>query len=177
MAHPEQDCFVTLVKEISPQYFQNTKVLEIGSADLNGSIRKFFHGCEYIGLDLGPYNGVDIICPGEKYDAPDESFDVVASTECFEHTGSWADIFSNMYRMCKKGGLIFFTCASHGRAEHGTLRTDPQASPFTGHNYYRNLNESDFRELFNINDMFIAHRFEYNPRPRDLYFWGIKKTE
>jgi len=174
MAHYEQDCFVTLVKEIAPNHFQNKKVLEIGSADLNGSIRKFFYGCEYIGLDLGEYAGVDIVCPGEKYDAPDESFDVIASTECFEHTSAWADIFANMYRMCKKGGLIFFTCASHGRQEHGTLRTSPQASPFTLHNYYRNMYESDFRDLFDINNMFVAHRFEYNPRPCDLYFWGIK---
>jgi len=48
-----------------------------------------FSDCDYIGLDVAPGNGVDIVCEGQNYDAPDESFDVVISCEVMEHNPFW----------------------------------------------------------------------------------------
>lgn len=69
------------------------------------------------------------------------------------------------------------TCATDGRAEHGTTRTSPRDSPLTvsnGWEYYKNLNESDFKKNFNIEDMFSVFEFSVNAESKDLYFFGVK---
>lgn len=197
MAHSTQQDFILYVKNKFSNYFINSKVLEVGSLDINGSMRSFFSECDYLGIDVGEGQGVDLVVQGQEYDAPDESYDVCASGECFEHNPYWAETFSNMVRMCKSGGLVLFTCATTGRKEHGTSKTDSGSSPLTvniGWEYYRNLTEQDFRESFeesfdeifseyefhstedydNPTD-FIRHMRTYITPCEDLYFWGIKK--
>ncbi len=197
MAHSTQQDFILYVRDKFPDFFKNKKVLEVGSLDINGSMRSFFSECEYIGIDVGEGNGVDVVCQGQEYDAPDQSFDVCASGECFEHNPYWAETFSNMVRMCKSGGLVFFTCATTGRKEHGTTKSDVESSPLTvgiGWDYYRNLDENDFRDSFEESFDEIFEKYEFhstedydNPTEfiknmrtyiipcEDLYFWGIKK--
>ena len=176
MAHIEQKNFFQRIKNKLPNYFQDRKVLEIGSLDINGTIREFFNECSYLGLDVGPGPGVDIVCEGQNYNAPNESFDIVCSAECFEHNPYWLETFQNMIRLCKDGGLVLFTCATDGRPEHGTTRTSPQDSPLTvgiGWDYYRNLNEDDFTSNLDLNYYFSDYGFEVNTESHDLYFWGI----
>ena len=48
-------------KILHPELFTGTRVLEVGSLDINGSVRPIFTDCEYVGLDLGPGPGVDVI--------------------------------------------------------------------------------------------------------------------
>jgi SAM-dependent methyltransferase len=177
MAHQQQRDFVEKVKSKNPSFFRDKKVLEVGSLNINGTLRDFFQNCDYTGIDVGEGPGVDLVCYGENYDAPDNTYDVVCSGECFEHNPKWLETFENMIRMCKKGGLVFFTCASEGRPEHGTTRTDIESSPFTAEwNYYRNLNEIDFTSKINFDNCFDDYQFEYNPVTCDLYFFGTKKS-
>lgn len=178
MAHPEQREFLVEMTKRFSHYFSNKKVLEVGSLNINGTVRDFFINCEYIGIDIGEGPGVDIVAQGQTYDAPSSSYDTIISCECFEHNPYWEQTFLNMYRMCKSSGLIIMTCATEGRDEHGTARTSPQASPLTvnhGWSYYKNLTEQDFQNIFNLNSMFLGHSFIVDPRNCDLYFWGIKK--
>lgn len=178
MAHESQRSFVALAAEHMPQFFAGRRVLEIGSLDVNGEIRNFFSDCTYIGLDVGPGRGVDIVCEGQKYAAPANSFDHVISCEAMEHNPYWLETFQNMVRLCKPGGLVLMTCATTGRPEHGTSRTAPNASPLTvglAWNYYRNLTKSDFARSCNLASAFSMHRFWSNWRSYDLYFCGIKK--
>ena len=82
-----------------------------------------------------------------------------------------------MIRMTKPGGLIVMTCATTGRAEHGTRKSEPNSSPLTvgiGWDYYKNLTEEDFREEFNFSDIFSSHSFSVNKSSNDLYFFGVK---
>ena len=175
MAHPEQFNFFKKVKNQFPDHFRDVSVVEMGSLNINGTVRVLFENPKnYVGIDLGEGTDVDIVCRGEEYDAPNESFDVAISAECFEHTPQWAETFENMHRLTRKGGLVTFTCASEGRQEHGTSRTQVSDSPFTAlTDYYRNLNEEDFRPLVDKLG-FDAVYFEYYDGTRDLYFWGIK---
>ena len=178
MAHVEQRQFVEKIKNKFPSYFQDKKVLEVGSLDINGSVRDFFDGCHYIGIDVAPGNKVDVVCEGQNYNAPDDSYDIVCSLECFEHNPYWIETFKNMIRLCKNDGLVLFTCATDGRPEHGTTKTSPQDSPLTngiGWDYYRNLNENDFRTEINFSDYFEQYEFEVNENSHDLYFWGTVK--
>lgn len=176
MAHPQQANFVRGLKLKMPTFFYNAKVLEIGSLDINGSIRSMFQNCEYTGIDLGPGPGVDVVCAGEKYFAIPGSYDVTCSTECFEHASTWFEIFLNMIQLTRSHGLVFFTCATTGRGEHGTARTSPSDSPFTSEtNYYRNLTAVDFTNVINLSEYFEHYEFSECFEHHDLYFYGLRK--
>lgn len=176
MAHGEQREFFQKVKASWPWAFKNQWVLEVGSLDINGTVRDFFENCHYVGIDIGPGPGVDAVANGADVDFPTNQFDVSVSAECFEHNPDWVKTFHNMHRMTRRAGLIVFTCASEGRPEHGTSRSDIGSSPLTvdlGWEYYRNLNEADFEDEFPLDLMFYDWQFEYNPVSCDLYFWGL----
>ena len=78
------------------------------------------------------------------------------------------------------------TCASKGRAEHGTKRSDfydtvihkydVNSSPGTNDEYYKNLTKKDFYRNFNISEIFENYFFFYNIHSFDLYFVGQKKN-
>jgi SAM-dependent methyltransferase len=170
MSHQQQLDFIKSVKDQLPEYFKGTRVLEVGSLNINGSVRQFFEPDQYIGCDLGEGAGVDIVCRGHELPYPNESFDVVISCECFEHDRHWEKTFQKMVDLVRKGGLVIFSCATIGRPEHGTTRTSPADAPFTN-DYYRNLREEDFDQF---KSSFDSYKFSQCLRPRDLYFWGLK---
>jgi hypothetical protein len=171
VSHQSQLDFVASVKEKYPHYFKAKRVLEIGSLDINGSVRQFFEDCDYIGVDLGAGKGVDIIAKGEELTYDDGLFDVVISCECLEHNPEWVRTFANMVRMAS--GLVIMTCATTGRPEHGTRRTSPSDAPFCG-DYYRNLTEQDIRDNCDLSK-FAIHQFSTCNAPADLYFYGLCK--
>ena len=186
MAHPSQQVFFQSVKNKYPSFFSDVKVLDIGSLDINGSIKHLFNApYYYTGVDLFEGNNVDVVCPGHLYDSGFQ-FDVVTSAECFEHDFYYARTINNMIRLLKSGGLMIFTCASTDRAEHGTLRTTPSDAPFLQHmnekwaNYYKNLTEDDIRAAVDIDKYFKPNEYMFLEQPcgfggNDLYFYGIKK--
>lgn len=177
MAHQAQRRFVATVARHLGGYFTGCTVLEIGSLDINGSVREYFHKCRYTGIDVAPGRGVDVVCQGQDYDAPADSFDQVISCEAMEHNPHWPATFLNMVRMCKPGGLVLMTCATTGRPEHGTARTSARDSPLTvelGWDYYQNLRPEDFAGLGDFDAIFSQYRFWINRYSYDLYFCGIK---
>src|SRR5437763_626500 len=177
MSHAEQHGFFAAVADVNRSLISGAKVLEIGSYDVNGSVRSLFAAAdEYVGVDLREGPGVDRVGFGHEIDSPDASYDVTLSSECFEHDPCWRETFVNMLRMTRPGGLVAFSCASVGRPEHGTTRTDKTDSPGTqslGLDYYRNLTAADFGE-FPLTSMFSRWRFWYLPTHFDLYFVGAK---
>lgn len=176
MAHKSQMDYIRFLKQLFPSYFQDKRVLEIGSLDISGSIRQFFDQCNYVGLDVAPGKGVDVVCQGQEYDAPDASFDVVVSCEVMEHNPYWAETIRNMVRLCKPDGMVVITCATLGRTEHGTARSNPGSSPLTvaqGWNYYRNLTKHDFEKSGAVEP--LHHRaYAFQWYSNDLYFVGFK---
>lgn len=177
MSHTEQLNFIEQAKQKHTSHFSNAKVLEIGSLDINGSVRQFFTNCEYIGVDLGEGKGVDIVCEGQLFEWESNYFDTVISCECFEHNPYWVDTFKNMINKCRSNGLVLMTCATTGRREHGTSRKGKDDSPLTiqkGWEYYKNLTEIDFKEEIDLS-CFSTYEFSVNDNSHDLYFIGIKK--
>lgn len=173
MAHFMQRRFIQWVRKIRPQYFGDVRVLDIGSQDVNGTNKPIFYKAkEYIGLDLDSGDNVDIVCKAHEYDEPDESFDTIISTECFEHDMYIEETLKNVVRLLKPHGMFVFTCANRKRPEHGTSATSPEASPFTL-DYYRGLDECDFREMMDLENDF--EEVVFRDQEEDLYFYGIKK--
>ena len=87
MSHPKQLQFlknlsILLFKEKKPSDFN---ILEIGSYEVNGSIRNFFGGSKYLGIDLTNGPGVDLVMSGENITELNQKFNVIISSESFEH--------------------------------------------------------------------------------------------
>lgn len=178
MAHPEQKQFCEKVKQMFPQYFQHVDVLDIGSMDINGNNRYLFEGGTYTGIDLGPGPNVDIVCKAHEF-KPGRQYDVVISTECLEHDKYWKETLQNAIDLLKPGGLLLITCATTGRAEHGTVRSGTAwAAPHAQQqfeDYYMNLTEEDIGKNVDFSELRYAW-FETNRRSCDLYFVGIKRV-
>jgi SAM-dependent methyltransferase len=179
MSHPEQLRFFYELGLANERIVDNSRVLEIGSYDVNGSLRSFFtRAGEYVGVDLVSGPGVDLVSYGHDVTGPDGSFDVALSAECFEHDPRWSDTLTNMIRLTRAGGLVAFSCASQGRVEHGTTRTNPRNSPGTQSrklDYYRNLEVRDFLARIDMEALFSLYKFWYIPSSCDLYFAGVRK--
>lgn len=175
MAHKEQSDYIDSLKVKFPLVFNAGRTLEVGSLNINGTVRNAFNSDEYIGVDVGKGAGVDIVVSGHEYNSS-KPFDCCISCECFEHNPFWKETFLNMIRLCKSGGLVVFTCATVGRPEHGTERSTPQDSPLTiakGWTYYLNLTKEDF-SFVDFNAIFVNHEFSVNHQSCDLYFYGVK---
>ncbi len=173
VSHGAQRLFVSLVRRCFPSYFSGRRVLEIGSLDVNGTVRGLFCDCAYTGIDVAPGPGVDVVAEGQDYAGASESFDTVISCEVMEHNPHWAATFDNMIRMTRPGGLVLMTCATTGRPEHGTPAAMPECSPLTlGWDYYGNLTGDDFRrgtQVAQLHGAFFTYRAAH-----DLYYLGFK---
>ncbi len=174
MAHREQIDFCRSVKAKHPKLFKNVTVCDIGSLDINGNNQYLFEKAKYVGIDIFDGPNVDVVCRGHLFN-PGIQFDVVVSTECFEHDEHWQETLQNICNnLLASGGLFLFTCATDGRHEHGTTRTSPQDSPATT-DYYMNINEQHVRSALNLDEIFSVYEFSVNHFTHDLYFYGIKK--
>lgn len=96
------------------------RVLEIGSYDVNGSVRGLFPRAEYVGLDIRGGPGVDRVWDGETL-PPDLTcaFDCVVSTETLEHAANPEAVVQAMIQALVPSGDLIVTAASPERTPHG----------------------------------------------------------
>lgn len=98
-----------------------SRVLDIGSLDINGGLRPLFRDVDhYHGIDLVDGPGVDEVADAATW-RPPATYDIVVSAEVLEHAPSWADILGTMWSAVGAGGLLLMTCATEGRAPHSAV--------------------------------------------------------
>jgi SAM-dependent methyltransferase len=107
--------------EIGREFFnlyikQSDRILEIGSQNVNGTLRDFDSRCsEYVGVDLCPGPGVDIVLTDPyKFPFKKSHFDAVISSSCFEHDQMFWLTFLEMVRVLKPKGYIYINAPSNG---------------------------------------------------------------
>lgn len=171
MSHRQQLDFLHCVRS---QLLLNEpmRVLEIGSHDVNGSIRNILDANIYIGVDLSPGKGVDFIAGGHEVNLKNYFFNICVSSECFEHNPFWVQTLRNMIDHLPNGGVLMVTAATHGRPEHGTMRTDPSSSPGTssvGWNYYKNIGIGELEEVLLKHPMVIDYFLTVQKFTCDIY--------
>lgn len=91
-------------------------VVEIGSRDVNGSIREVCPSeYSYIGLDFAEGEGVDLVID-DPYKLPleDASADIVVSSSCFEHSEFFWLTFLEALRILKDDGVFYLNAPSNG---------------------------------------------------------------
>ena len=106
------DCYGEVISENAP----NARIVEIGSQDVNGSLRSCCpKGFEYIGVDFVEGRGVDLILE-DPYKLPfeAESVDLVLSSSCFEHSEMFWVMYLEILRILKPGGLFYLNAPSNG---------------------------------------------------------------
>ena len=97
------------------------EVLDLGGRNVNGSPRHLFpNATTYRCLDIAPGAGVDIVADAGTW-RPDQQYDVVLSTECFEHSENWRDIVRTAFEALRPGGRFIATMAGPGRQLHSGI--------------------------------------------------------
>jgi SAM-dependent methyltransferase len=94
-----------------------SKALDVGGQDVNGSLRQAYqiNRMSYTCLDIEAHSSVDVVMkPGDAFPFPDESFDLIISTSCFEHDPCFWMTFREMCRVIKKDGYIYVNAPSNG---------------------------------------------------------------
>jgi SAM-dependent methyltransferase len=148
--------------------FDYLTVIEIGSRNINGSVRCHFPGADWIGLDLHPGPCVDVVCDAMLY-KPSEQVDRVVCCEVFEHTSHWREIIASVFGWLKPGGIFLITCAGTGRSPHsaidgGALRPDEHYENIGQHEVEAALRAAGFGKI-------TTRR---NERWKDTYAVAIK---
>lgn len=92
------------------------KILEVGSMDVNGSLRQFApEDSEYLGVDLEAGEGVDMIVEaGKPFPFADACFDFILASSVFEHDPAFWATFLDLARLLKVGGHLYINAPSNG---------------------------------------------------------------
>ena len=146
----------------------NLKVLEIGSLDINGSIRNFIEpfSKKYVGLDIQEGPGVNIVHDAAKFTKPN-FFDVVVCAEVFEHTPEWQTIIKKSYKNLVEGGIFIATMAGEGRYPHSAIDT----GAIREWEHYANIGEWQLKQtLTNIGFKDVS----VNVNGNDIRCYGVK---
>ena len=103
--------FLQSIKDKNSDLFRSSRVLEVGSRDVNGSLRSYFSDCDYLGVDIEPGPGVDIV--GHLCDVTnliEDSYDVILCTNVSEHDPRWRQTLLNCVDRVSPGGMMILVC-------------------------------------------------------------------
>jgi hypothetical protein len=138
------------------------RVLEIGSRDINGSIRQLFAGARwYCGIDCAPGAGVDCVADGASF-RTEEAPDTVVCCEVLEHAEQGEAIVRNAFEQLQSGGVAIFTMATEGRAPHSAVH----GGALQPGEYYRNVGRD---ALLGWCRDFASVEIAHYPERGDLY--------
>ena len=129
--HPEAASFVALTAHRLGPF---DSVLELGGRSVNGSVRQFFPGAEYVSVDIAPGPGVDVVADATTY-RPDQRFDAVICCEVLEHAEDADGFIATAWGSLKPGGLLIFTAACPPRPAHSAV----DGGPLRPGEHYRNV--------------------------------------
>lgn len=95
------------------------KLLEVGSLDVNGTVRVVVDVT--VGIDMRPGKCVDLVCDIKDIHQhyPSGYFDACISANTLEHVEDWKAFILNTWGMVKDGGWLLMTMASVAKKYHG----------------------------------------------------------
>jgi SAM-dependent methyltransferase len=105
------------VRRAHPDAFHRRRVLEVGSGNVNGSVRHFFTECDYTGVDWRAAPDVDVICLAHDM-AFEQPFDVIISASMLEHDPYWRASLDRMVDLLKPDGILMLSWGAAHNPEH-----------------------------------------------------------
>lgn len=108
---------------LTPDLVQGKRVLEVGSMDVNGSLRPHIESLDpsyYVGIDIAIGVGVDrVLNARDILDAyGSKRWDLVVSTEMLEHCPEWDEAVYQMKESLDDGGWLLITTVGPGFPNH-----------------------------------------------------------
>lgn len=142
--------------------------LDVGGRNVNGSARHFMPNVSWHGLDIRPGPDVDYVDDAADWTGSGFKYDIVMSTELFEHAARWRDIIKTMWMSLDPTGpgVFISTCASTGRGPHGA--SGEWGVP--AGEWYGNVAPDDLR--VELSRYFEVVYVEYNHTPGDAYAYA-----
>jgi len=92
------------------------KTLDVGSLNVNGSLRELFE--DYTGLDMREGDNVDVVANSHELPFKDESFDCVTCVETLEHDDNPFKTLEEIYRVLKPGGKAIVAASGINFPKH-----------------------------------------------------------
>jgi SAM-dependent methyltransferase len=132
---------IQAIKEISPMV--KGKVMDLGCG--SKPYRNLFTCDEYIGVDFEnpghPHlnEQIDVFYDGKHLPFDNDSFDVIFSSEVFEHVFNLHELLLEIRRVLKPGGKLIFTCP-FAFPEHEQPNDFARYTSFAIHELMRNIN-------------------------------------
>lgn len=106
------------LKQVYPEAFKGA-ILELGSLDINGSVRPWFAGASrYVGVDIVKGPGVDVVCNAKDTRFLEGEFDTLVAFSLFEHDPQWKESFAHNLPWLRAGALIFLCWGAEGNPRH-----------------------------------------------------------
>lgn len=120
------------VKGRRPELFTGKKILELGSLDVNGSVREVWpEDVAWTGVDWKEGKNVDVVCVAQDTQFAPEEFDSIVSVNMLEHDPYWRESWAHNVPALKQGGIVFLGWAVRESAKHG-----PEFDPSHQDGYY-----------------------------------------
>lgn len=143
-------------------------ILEIGSLDINGSVRPLFKPFQasYVGIDMQEGPGVDVVVDAAKF-IHFESYDVIVCAEVFEHTPDWPQIIYNSYNNLRPGGIFIATMAGEGRYPHSAI----DENPIRDWEHYSNIGWWELQQILKRNGF---KDVKVSVLDQDTRCWAVK---
>ncbi len=144
-------------------------VCELGSRDVNGSVRPLFASAAcYLGIDTAPGPGVDLVADAADGRPQDgQRFDTVVSTECLEHTSAADKVCQTAYEILDVGGVFLVTAAGVMRAPHSGV----DGGRLRAGEWYANITAADLREWLKPFAVALVDDFS---RTGDIYAFAVQ---
>lgn len=92
-------------------------VLDIGSRNVNGSVRSFLSQSHVFGIDVRDGNDVDRVIDACDFDGKGE-YDAVVCAETLEHAPDPKGVIDSAWRALRPGGVFITTAAAPEREPH-----------------------------------------------------------
>lgn len=131
-------------KHLYPNEVKGKRILEVGSKNINGSVRPIVEAhapLSYVGIDIEPGQGVDLVTSVEALYAasPTVDYDVVVSCEMLEHAQDWR---AALRAMCDLAGeTLILTARGPGFPYHNP----PDYWRFRQHDLWRAVEDKGLR--------------------------------
>lgn len=128
------------VAEWADDYYP--RVLEVGSRDVNGTVRPLIDTDNYVGIDLQDGPGVDLVGDIREFSTV-LRFDLVLCLEVLEHDPDPAGLLRTLWGFVRPGGRLLITCATDPREPHSAQ----DGGPIRDGEHYSNVDPEIVRRM------------------------------